>query len=55
MMMAQVCGLEIGEFIHTLGDAHIYLNHMTKLMNSYQAKRNLPNIKINPILRIFLI
>jgi thymidylate synthase len=28
MMMAQVCGLEPGEFIHTLGDAHLYLNHL---------------------------
>ena len=28
MMMAQVCGLEAGEFIHTLGDAHLYLNHL---------------------------
>ncbi len=49
MMMAQVCGLQPGEFIHTLGDAHIYLNHMdqVKLQLSREA-RALPTVKLNP-------
>ncbi len=49
MMMAQVCGLQPGEFIHTLGDAHIYLNHIdqVKLQLSREA-RALPTVKLNP-------
>ncbi|MDQ1769919.1 thymidylate synthase [Labilibaculum sp. A4] len=49
MMMAQVCNLEPGEFIHTLGDAHIYMNHMdqVKLQLSREPKE-LPVLKINP-------
>lgn len=49
MMVAQVCGLEPGEFIHTLGDAHIYLNHLEQVEE--QIKRTpkaLPVMKINP-------
>lgn len=49
MMMAQVCGLEAGEFVHTLGDAHLYKNHLeqAKLQLSRQM-RALPTVKINP-------
>ena len=49
MMMAQVTGLKPGEFIHTLGDAHIYLNHeeQVKLQLSREPK-SLPTVKINP-------
>ena len=49
MMVAQVTGLEAGEFIHTFGDAHIYLNHLeqVKLQMSRQPK-SLPQMKINP-------
>lgn len=49
MMMAQVCGLKPGEFIHTLGDAHLYTNHLdqTKLQLSRTPKK-LPIMKINP-------
>lgn len=49
MMMAQVCNLEVGDFIHTLGDAHLYSNHLkqTKLQLSRQP-RLLPSMKINP-------
>jgi thymidylate synthase len=48
MMMAQVCNLEVGEFIHTLGDAHIYSNHFdqTKLQLSREPKI-LPKMIIN--------
>ncbi len=45
MMVAQVCGLEVGEFVHTLGDAHLYSNHIeqAKLQLS-RAPRRLPNM-----------
>ncbi len=49
LMMAQVCGLQPGEFVHTLGDAHIYLNHMEQV--KLQLTREpfpLPQMKINP-------
>ena len=48
MMMAQVCGLQAGEFIHTLGDAHIYNNHFeqAKLQLTREPRRQ-PEIKIN--------
>jgi thymidylate synthase len=49
MMMAQVCDLQPGDFIHTFGDAHIYSNHMeqVKLQLSREA-RKLPKMKLNP-------
>jgi thymidylate synthase len=49
MMVAQVCGLKPGEFIHTLGDAHLYSNHIeqAKLQLSRDL-RPLPTMKINP-------
>ncbi|MEP4092961.1 thymidylate synthase [Reichenbachiella sp.] len=49
MMVAQVCDLEPGDFVHTLGDAHLYSNHMeqTELQLSREC-RPLPNMKINP-------
>ena len=49
MMIAQVCDLKVGDFIHTLGDAHIYTNHFeqTKLQLSRNCKK-LPTMKINP-------
>ena len=49
MMMAQVCGLKAGDFVHTLGDAHLYLNHLhqAKLQLSRDF-RTLPQMKINP-------
>jgi thymidylate synthase len=49
MMMAQVCGLKTGDFVHTFGDAHLYSNHMdqTKLQLSREP-RPLPAMKINP-------
>lgn len=49
MMIAQVCDLEPGEFIHTMGDTHIYLNHLeqVKLQLTREPKK-LPKMKINP-------
>jgi len=49
MMIAQVCDLEPGEFIHTFGDVHIYLNHVEQVKLQLQREpRPLPTIKINP-------
>jgi thymidylate synthase len=52
MMMAQVCGLQYGDFVHTFGDAHLYSNHMeqTRLQLSREP-RALPTMKINPSVR----
>ena len=48
-MIAHVCGLECGEFIHTLGDAHIYTNHINQVNEQLRRKpKKLPQIKINP-------
>jgi len=49
MMIAQVCGLKVGDFIHTLGDAHLYTNHLeqTKLQLSRTAMP-LPTMNLNP-------
>lgn len=49
MMMAQVCGLKPGEFIHTTGDTHIYLNHMDQVkLQLSREPRKLPKMIINP-------
>ncbi len=49
MMMAQVTGLEPGEFIHTLGDTHIYLNHLEQVETQLsRTPRVLPTMRINP-------
>ena len=52
LMVAQVCGLQPGEFIHTLGDAHLYSNHIeqTKLQLSRDF-RSLPQMHINPTIK----
>ena len=48
-MMAQVTGLQVGEFIHTLGDAHLYLNHLEQVeLQLARAPHPLPQMKINP-------
>ena len=52
MMVAQVCGLKCGEFIHTLGDAHIYSNHMEQVqLQLTRDFRKLPTMKINPAVK----
>ncbi len=49
MMVAQVCGLKAGEFVHTLGDAHLYLNHIDQAkLQLTRDFRTLPTMKINP-------
>ena len=48
-LMAQVCNLEVGEFVHVLGDAHIYLNHVEQVKE--QLQRELlpaPQLWLNP-------
>tara|TARA_B100000927_G_scaffold17667_1_gene13628 strand:+ start:146 stop:970 length:825 start_codon:yes stop_codon:yes gene_type:complete len=48
LMIAQVCNLEAGDFIHTFGDAHIYSNHFEQMkLQLAREPRNLPTIKIN--------
>ncbi len=48
-MMAQVCGYEAGEFIHTFGDAHLYLNHLEQAdLQLSRAPKPLPRMIINP-------
>lgn len=48
-MMAQVCDLDVGDFVHTLGDAHLYSNHMDQArLQLTRAPRPLPTLKLNP-------
>jgi len=49
LMMAQVCGYEAGDFVHTFGDAHIYNNHVEQLeLQLSRPPRALPTMKLNP-------
>ena len=49
MMVAQVCGVQAGDFIHTLGDAHLYSNHLEQAeLQLSRELRDLPTMKINP-------
>ena len=49
MMVAQVCGLQAGEFIHTLGDAHLYSNHFEQArLQLSRTPKTLPTMNINP-------
>jgi thymidylate synthase len=49
MMLAQVLGLKPGDFVHTLGDAHLYLNHLEQAkLQLTREPRKLPTMKINP-------
>jgi thymidylate synthase len=52
MMVAQVCGLKPGDFVHTLGDAHLYLNHLQQTDEQLQRKPYpLPRMQINPAVK----
>lgn len=52
MMVAQVCDLQLGDFVHTLGDAHIYSNHMEQVKEQLsRTPRALPAMRINPAVK----
>jgi thymidylate synthase len=52
MMVAQVCELEPGDFVHTLGDAHLYLNHLDQArLQLAREPRPLPRLRLNPAVR----
>ena len=52
LMMAQVCDLEPGEFVHTLGDTHLYLNHLDQAREQLaRTPRPLPRMRLNPAVR----
>ncbi len=52
MMLAQVCDLEVGDFVHTFGDAHIYSNHMEQVeLQLSREPRPLPTMEINPAIK----
>ena len=52
MMVAQVCGLKLGDFVHTLGDAHLYSNHLDQTREQLSREpRPLPQLKLNPVIR----
>jgi len=52
MMVAQVCDLEPGDFVHTLGDAHLYLNHLDQArLQLTREPRPLPRLRLNPEVR----
>ncbi len=49
MMVAQVCGYQVGDFVHTFGDAHIYANHQEQIATQLQrTPKLLPSMKLNP-------
>ncbi len=51
-MVAQVCGLGVGDFVHTLGDAHLYSNHVEQAREQLaRTPRTLPQLKLNPEVR----
>ena len=52
LMVAQVCGLKPGEFVHALGDTHLYSNHLEQAREQLtRAPRKLPTMKLNPAIR----
>ncbi|MFH1043563.1 MAG: thymidylate synthase, partial [Pseudomonadota bacterium] len=52
LMMAQVCGLAPGEFVHTLGDAHLYLNHLDQAKEQLsRTPRPLPRLRLDPAVK----
>ena len=51
-MVAQVTGLEVGDFVHTLGDAHLYLNHLDQAREQLAREpRALPELRLDPACR----
>lgn len=51
-MISKVCGYQVGEFIHVIGDAHIYLNHLKQVQEQIKREpKKLPTLKLNPEVR----
>lgn len=51
-MIAQVCGLGVGDFVHTFGDAHIYKNHFEQVkLQLSREPRALPTLRLNPAVK----
>ena len=51
-MIAQVCDMKVGKFIHVLGDSHIYLNHIEQVKEQLSRKHyKLPTLKLNPSIK----
>ncbi len=51
-MIAQVCGLGVGDFIHTLGDAHLYSNHLEQVkLQLSRTPKSLPKLALNPVIK----
>jgi thymidylate synthase len=51
-MIAQVCGMKVGKFIHVLGDSHIYLNHIEQVKEQLSREHyKLPTLKLNPSIK----
>ena len=52
MMIAQVCGLKLGDFVHTFGDTHLYLNHLEQAREQLSRQpRKLPTLRLNPAVK----
>ena len=52
-MLAQVCGYEVGEFIHVIGDAHIYLNHCEQVREQLSRRpKKMPTLRLNPSIKL---
>jgi thymidylate synthase len=55
MMVAHVCGLQVGDFVHTFGDCHLYMNHLEQADEQLsRAPRALPKMKLNTKIRNIL-
>ena len=52
MMIAQVCGLKLGDFVHTFGDTHLYMNHLEQAREQLSRQpRKLPTLRLNPTVK----
>ncbi|MGH8773070.1 MAG: thymidylate synthase, partial [Burkholderiales bacterium] len=52
LMVAQVCNLKLGEFVHTFGDVHLYLNHLEQAREQLRREpKALPTMKLNPAVK----